>query len=92
MKKSRRELLKQAALASTAVAAPGLGIAQLTGGYKRIAAEETFAVPEVVDALRELLEQEPDREPGLNAPPYIVTDTIRALYDLGEGRLAAMDA
>jgi hypothetical protein len=28
----------------------------------------------------------------LTAPPYVATDTIRALYDLGEGRIAAMDA
>lgn len=74
--------------ASRTVSAQGAGSA----AYQRIAVEETFSVPEVLDGMRELLEREPDREPGLSAPPYVLTDTIQALYDLGEGRIAAMDA
>lgn len=81
-------------LASSACAVAGAARAQdsATAPVKRIAVEETFAVPEVLDALRTLVENEPDREPGLTAPPYVVTDTIRNLTDLGEGRVAAMDA
>ncbi len=94
MNSSRREFLKQALIASSAIGISRSATAQNTSGeqIRRIAAEETFAVPEVLDALRDLLEREPDREPGLIAPPYIVTDTIRALTDLGESRLASMDA
>ena len=90
----RRAFLKDAILASSAYALADAASAQGAGpaGTRRIAVEETFAIPEVLDALRMLVEREPDREPGLTAPPYVVTDTIRDLTDLGEGRIAAMDA
>jgi len=90
----RRTFLKDAMLASSACAVASAVRAQdtTTARIRRIAVEETFALPEVLDALRTLVENEPDREPGLTAPPYVVTDTIRALTDLGEGRIAAMDA
>ena len=92
MDKVRRTFLTQAVLASSALAASKTISAQSSGEYRRIAVEETFTIPEVLDALRDLVEREPDREPGLTAPPYVVTDTVRVLYDLGEGRIAAMDA
>ena len=94
MDNNRRTFLKNAALASAATAVSKSISAQSAGssGFQRIAVEETFSVPEVLDAMRDLLEREPDREPGLSAPPYVVTDTIQTLYDLGEGRIAAMDA
>ncbi len=81
-------------LASSACAVAGAARAQdaAAAPIRRIAVEETFALPEVLGALRTLVENEPDREPGLTAPPYVVTDTIQALTDLGEGRIAAMDA
>ena len=90
----RRTFLKDAMLASSACAVAGAIRAQdaATVPIKRIAVEETFALPEVLDALRTLVEAEPDREPGLTAPPYVVTDTIQALTDLGADRIAAMDA
>ena len=90
----RRTFLKEAMLASSAYAVASATRAQdaATAPIRRIAVEETFALPEVLDALRTLVENEPDREPGLTAPPYVATDTIRALTDLGEGRIAAMDA
>ena len=94
MDDSRRAFLKKTALVSSAVAVSKSVSAQdsSTTDFRRIAVEETFSVPEVLDAMRALIEREPDREPGLSAPPYVVTDTIRALYDLGEGRIAAMNA
>lgn len=90
----RRTFLKDAMLASSAYAVASAARAQDAEpvSTRRIAIEETFAVPEVLDALRTLVENEPDREPGLTAPPYVVTDTIRALTDLGDTRIAAMDA
>jgi 2,3-dihydroxybenzoate decarboxylase len=95
MDDSRRRFLKQAALASSALGLSPSLLAQGPPGpapFKRIAVEETFSVPEVLDAMRELVQREPNREPGLEAPPYVQNDTIRYLYDLGEGRLAAMNA
>ena len=93
MNKNRRTFLKDIAMASSAIGVLGKAHAEteVAVDFKRIAAEETFSIPEVLDAMRDLLERDPDREPGLSAPPYIVTDTIRALYDLGEGRIASMD-
>ncbi len=90
----RRTFLKEAMAASSAYAVASTARAQEaeSAAVRRIAVEETFAVPEVLDALRVLVENEPDREPGLTAPPYVVTDTIRTLTDLGEARIAAMDA
>lgn len=94
MDDSRRTFLKKTALVSSAMAVSKSASAQdsNTTDFRRIAVEETFSVPEVLDAMRALIEREPDREPGLSAPPYVVTDTIQALYDLGEGRIAAMNA
>ncbi len=94
MDNKRRTFLKNAALASSAMAISKTVPAQGgdSGSFLRIAAEETFTIPEVLDAMSELLTREPDREPGLASPSYVVTDTTRALMDLGAGRIAAMDA
>jgi len=99
MDNSRRSFMKQAAFVSAAMAASKTATAQagsaqgtVPAGFTRIAVEETFSVPEVLDALRDMLAKDPDAEQGLTAPPYVATDTIRSLYDLGEGRIAAMDA
>ena len=81
-----------AASSAYAVASTARAQEAESAAVRRIAVEETFAVPEVLDALRVLVENEPDREPGLTAPPYVVTDTIRTLTDLGEARIATMDA
>ena len=99
MDDSRRSFMKQAAFVSAAMAASKSAVAQAVSAqgaaataFTRIAVEETFSVPEVLDTLRDMLERDPGAEQGLTAPPYVATDTIRALYDLGEGRIAAMDA
>lgn len=88
---SRRAFLRDAALASSALAMSAkLGAQAANAGYLRIAAEETFVIPEVLDALRALVAEEPDRE-----PPYTVLlepEMDGILTDLGEGRMAAMDA
>ena len=66
MQLDRRAFLKEAIAASSAAAIADGASAQGAGpvGIRRIAVEETFAVPEVLDALRTLVEREPDREPG----------------------------
>lgn len=94
MNNNRRTFLKNAALASSALAIAKTVSAQVgtSADFLRIAAEETFTIPEVLDAMSSLLSREPDREPGLAAPSYVVTETTRALLDLGAGRIAAMDA
>jgi len=78
-------------------------MAQLTTGgsqgYLRIATEEAFSTPELIAAFRDELAA-PDPDPGLQSligfyldhpaerPQFIA----KALLDLGEGRLADMDA
>ena len=92
--RSRRTFLTNTLLTSSVLAATRKVEAQNTNAltFQRIAVEETFTIPEVQDARRALFERNPNREPGLTPPPYVVNDTIRTLYDLGDGRIAAMDA
>jgi 5-carboxyvanillate decarboxylase len=94
MDNKRRTFLKNAALASSALAVSKTVSAQDADstGFLRIATEETFSIPEVIDAMTDLVSREPDREPGLAPPSYVGPDTTRALLDLGPGRIAAMDA
>ena len=90
MDQSRRAFLKNAALASSALAAAGKLSAQGGANFQRIAAEETFAIPEFLDAIREYVRQDPDREPSPVTP--LEDEMANALTDLGAGRLATMDA
>lgn len=68
-------------------------------GYLRIATEEAFAPPEMFDLYAEVLDG-PDPDPGfLSLMGYYMrhrseraTEIFRRLADLGEGRLADMDA
>ena len=91
MDDSRRNFLRNAALVSSALAVSKPSQAQTTGNFQRIAVEETFSVPEILDAMADLVAREPDREQGLQAPSYVGPDTTAALIDLGPGRIAAMD-
>ena len=67
-------------------------------GYLRIATEEAFITPELTAAFRDALE-EPDCDPGfkslvgyyLDHPAERPRFVARALADLGEERIAAMD-
>jgi len=69
-------------------------------GYKRIAAEEAFFPAEVERAYRDLLDAGTSNDPGfisamgyfLNSPSERASDVRRRLLDLGEGRIADMDA
>ena len=93
--KSRRTFLTNTLLTSSVLAVTRRVEAQNTNAlaFQRIAIEETFTIPEVQDARRALFERDPDREPGLPPPPpYVVNDTTRTLYDLGDGRIAVIDA
>jgi hypothetical protein len=92
--KSRRTFLTNTLLTSSVLTVTRRVEAQNTNAlaFQRIAIEETFTIPEVQDARRALFERDPDREPGLPPPPYVVNDTVRTLYDLGDGRITAMDA
>ncbi|TNE41780.1 MAG: amidohydrolase [Sphingomonadales bacterium] len=68
-------------------------------GYLRIATEEAFATPELIDAFRDELAS-PDVDPGffsligyyLDHPAERPRFIAKALNDLGEGRIADMDA
>ncbi|GAA0325485.1 amidohydrolase family protein [Actinoallomurus spadix] len=69
-------------------------------GYKRIATEEAFAPPELITLWREMLESGGDLDPGfVSLVGYFYTHsserartTRERLQDLGERRLADMDA
>jgi len=93
MDNERRAFLKHAALASSALALSKSATAQNPNDadFLRIATEETFSIPEVLDAMTDLVAREPDREAGLAPPSYVGADTTRALLDLGPGRIASMD-
>lgn len=90
MDKARRAFLRNAALLSSTLATTGRLEAQDSGAtFTRIAAEETFTIPEVLEALAELVAREPDR-----IPPHatlLEPAMSAALVDLGAGRIAAMD-
>lgn len=68
--------------------------------YRRIAAEEAFLPKEVEDAYRQLLSAGNHGDPGfesamgyfLNSPSERATDVRRRLRDLGDERIADMDA
>ena len=91
MDQTRRAFIKNAALASSALAAAGKLSAQGGGtNFQRIAAEETFAIPEFLDAIREYVRQDPDRQPSPVTP--LEDAMANALTDLGAGRIATMDA
>jgi 2,3-dihydroxybenzoate decarboxylase len=100
----RRELLGAALFASSAMQISALG-ANATAGQapqsrKRIAVEEGFNIPEIMDESRKFLAERPEQEPVMAAmwsrftpaegggPPAWATQ----LTDLGEGRIRAMDA
>src|SRR5215467_465848 len=66
--------------------------------YIRIAAEEAFAPPEILDSYRELIAREPDLDPGftslmgfyLGTSPRAV-QVMSRMTDLGDLRLRDMD-
>jgi 2,3-dihydroxybenzoate decarboxylase len=59
--------------------------------YYRISTEETFGISEVYDATADLAEKNPSDEVGLGVPPK-GSEIVKKLLDLGEGRIADMDA
>jgi 2,3-dihydroxybenzoate decarboxylase len=69
-------------------------------GYLRIATEEAFAPPELMELWRQMLARDPDPDPGFRSLVgfYTSSPTERArfivdrLQDLGQQRLADMDA
>jgi len=90
MDNARRAFLRNAALASAALAAGRLSAQDAGSDFTRIAAEETFTIPEVLEALADLVARDPD-----SVPPYatiLEPEMSAALVDLGAGRIAAMDA
>lgn len=92
-KHSRRQFLKRSALLSTAAAVSPAALAQsgTQPDFYRISTEETFGVSEVYDATAALIQQKPTDEVGLGLPPKD-SALVQKLLDLGEGRIADMDA
>jgi 2,3-dihydroxybenzoate decarboxylase len=89
---SRRKFLQQSALMASASALSPTAIAQSATEptYFRISTEETFGTSEVYDATAALIASNPTDEVGLGLPPK-GSGLAQRLFDLGEGRIAAMD-
>jgi len=91
--KSRRKFLRHSAMISMAAALGPAAVARAAtdSEYFRIATEETFGTSEVYDATAAFIAGNPTDEVGLGLPPKAASLT-QQLLDLGDGRLAAMDA
>ena len=99
MSTTRRTFIKDAVAISSAslVASQSLfrtANAQ-TGDYRRIAVEEIFCPPEVIEASKRIIQENPDLEPGFTGLIFGHTErtatAVRRMQDVGEERLAAMD-
>ncbi len=90
---SRRKFLRHSAMLSTAAALSPATVASAATGseYFRIATEETFGTSEVYDATAKYIGGSPADEVGLGLPP-IGAGLTQQLLDLGDARIAAMDA
>jgi 5-carboxyvanillate decarboxylase len=94
--KNRRKFLQDTLTISAAALAPA-GVAQAAelssteAEFYRISTEETFGIAEVYDATAALIASKPSDEIGLTLPPKS-SELAQQLFDLGEGRIAAMDA
>ena len=89
MNNTRRTFLRNAALISSTLATGRLWAQDTESDFTRIAAEETFTIPEVLEALSELVARDPDR-----VPPHatiLEPEMSSALVDLGAGRISSMD-
>jgi 5-carboxyvanillate decarboxylase len=97
MSTSRRDFIKLAGTAAVASTLAESGQAQAqTGDFRRIATEETFAIPEYMEAATELITKNPDHEPGwlnyISGEFAFYDKVIRQMLDLDAERLSLMDA
>ena len=98
MSTTRRDFIKDSVAFSSAslIAAQGaVGTARAQTGFRRIAVEEIYCPPEVIEATRQAVDADPSLEPGLGdnfrADNGRMVDILRRMQDVGEGRLRAMD-
>jgi 5-carboxyvanillate decarboxylase len=96
MSTSRRDFIK---LAGTAAVASTLTeskqVQAQTGAFRRIATEETFTVPEIIEAATELITKNPDHEPGwlnyISGEFPFYDKVLRQMLDFEDERLGLMD-
>jgi 2,3-dihydroxybenzoate decarboxylase len=88
---NRRDFLKKTALLSTAAALAPTAVTRGADDFYRISTEETFGISEIYDATAAYIKKSPDDEVGLGLPPK-GSELVRKLLDLGDGRIADMDA
>jgi len=91
--KNRRQFLQQGTLLSATAALSPASVARAAtdSEYFRIATEETFGTSEVYEATAKLIAGNPSDEVALGLPPKHIALT-QQLLDLGDGRIANMDA
>lgn len=101
MEKTRRTFIKEAAMLSSASVLAGQGIVKSAGAqatdYRRVAVEEIYCPPEVMEASIRAINANPDLEPNFlgNFSPdnarFVNGRIIERLQDIGEERLRVMD-
>lgn len=101
MEKTRRTFIKEAAMLSSASVLAGQGIIRSAGAqtpdYRRVAVEEIYCPPEVMEASIRAINANPDLEPNFlgNFSPdnarFVNGRIIERLQDIGEERLRIMD-
>ncbi len=98
MSTTRRTFLKETVAVSSLIASQSafqFARAQ-TSEYRRIAVEEIFCPPEVIQASKRAINANPDLEPNFReliseATPFSA-NVVRRMQDVGDERLQAMDA
>ncbi len=99
MSATRRTFIKDAVAVSSASLLASwsiLGTTQAqTADYRRIAVEEIYCPPEVIAALKRIIQEDPGLEPGflelISEDTERSANTVRRMQDVGEERLTAMD-
>jgi len=100
MTTTRRTFIKDAVMLSSASLIASESITRAahaqSGDYRRIAVEEIFCPPEVIVASKRLIQENPNLEPGflelITGTTERSANAVRRMQDVGEERLAAMDA
>ena len=99
MSTTRRTFIKDAVAISSASLVASQSLVRTAGAqsndYRRIAVEEIFCPPEVIEASKRVILENPDLEPNFGDLVFGRTErtanAVRRMQDVGEERLAAMD-
>lgn len=99
MSTTRRTFIKDAVALSSASLLASQSVLRAaraqTADYRRIAVEEIYCPPEVIEASKRIIQENPDLEPRFGDLIFgrseRAANAVRRMQDVGEERLAAMD-